>query len=104
MPVAPPRHTTPEQIAARKRRDAERWSTDAVNYDWQWQKLRKRHMQDFPLCEMCKDEGYIRAGEQVDHIVPVKSDPTKRLDPANLRTLCASHHSQRTAKDRWKKK
>lgn len=44
---------------------------------------------------MCQAEGRITAATQVDHI----DGNSRNNDPANLRGLCASHHSSRTAKD-----
>lgn len=35
---------------------------------------------------------------QVDHIRPHKGNHTLRLDPDNLRSLCASCHSRKTAR------
>jgi hypothetical protein len=57
-------------------------------YDSVWAKLRARHLAAHPACVVCG-----RAGEHVDHIVTVRLDPSRRLDPANLQTLCERHHS-----------
>jgi hypothetical protein len=51
-------------------------------------KLRARHLEAHPACVVCG-----RQGEHVDHIVTVRLDPARRLDPANLQTLCMHHHS-----------
>jgi 5-methylcytosine-specific restriction endonuclease McrA len=49
-------------------------------------------------CAMCRRR--IRAGErvEVDHIVEVRVDPSRRLDPLNLRALCGRCHRQRTGR------
>lgn len=35
-------------------------------------------------------------GNEVDHIVPIKVAPDRRLDPTNLQTMCKPHHSAKT--------
>lgn len=42
---------------------------------------------------MCERMGKLIVANVVDHIVPVRVDPTRRLDPSNLQSLCTSHHS-----------
>ena len=45
------------------------------------------------MCAECERRGYVRAGDDVDHMVPVRAAPERRLDPTNLQTLCAQHHN-----------
>lgn len=35
----------------------------------------------------------------MDHVVPVRVAPDRRLDPTNLRTLCAPCHARKTARE-----
>lgn len=58
-------------------------------YDHDWQRLRARHLKDFPSCAV---RGCNRKGEHVDHVLPVKLCPERRLDPLNLQSLCRVHH------------
>jgi hypothetical protein len=74
MPYASPSGNRPD---ARRR-----------GYDSAWARLRAAHLAAHPACVACG-----RAGQHVDHIVTVRQDPARRLDPANLQTLCAMHHS-----------
>lgn len=53
-----------------------------------WRKLRADHLSAHPWCRRCG----ARAVE-VDHIVPRRQDPARRLDPTNLQSLCRSCHS-----------
>ena len=89
-------------------RDTRNYRTDARRrgsarkrgYDTQWDKVRRRHVAQFPLCQDCLDEGRVNASTiDVDHIVPFQglNDP-KRLDPTNLRSLCRMHHNRKTAR------
>jgi 5-methylcytosine-specific restriction protein A len=71
----------------------------ARTYNGSWRKLRKAHLAKQPLCLRCEAEGTLKVAEEVDHIVPVKAAPHRRLDPTNLQSLCKSHHSQKTARE-----
>lgn len=65
---------------------------------WRWQKLRRQHLADHPLCEQCKKRGRVVAATEVHHITPVGSVSDEmgmeRLayDPANLMSLCSQCH------------
>lgn len=63
----------------------------ARGYDRDWQKLRLYHLQQNPLCVFCEDYAVI-----VDHRVPVVIDPSRRLDPSNLRSCCRTCHNRLT--------
>lgn len=62
--------------------------------------LRARHIRKEPLCRECRAHGVNRRGDDVDHIIPHEGDMTLFLDEDNLQTLCRSHHSIKTAKER----
>jgi 5-methylcytosine-specific restriction enzyme A len=53
-----------------------------------WGKLRDAHLQAHPFCVYCD-----RFATCVDHRVPITVDPSRRLDPSNLRSCCDSCHS-----------
>ena len=46
---------------------------------------------------MCMERGIVTPAREVDHIIPIVERPDLRLDPSNLRPLCTSCHSARTA-------
>lgn len=75
--------------------DRERGSAAARGYDAQWRKVRLAVLADEPLCRMCAEAGSVTAARDVDH---VDGDATNN-DRANLRPLCHSCHSRRTARD-----
>jgi 5-methylcytosine-specific restriction endonuclease McrA len=58
----------------------------------EWQKLRRFMLQMNPNCQKCG--GY---SNTVDHIIDIAVDPSKRLDPNNLRCFCTSCHNRRTS-------
>ncbi len=58
-----------------------------------WRSLRKRHLAGEALCVMCKAEGVLTVATVVDHITPHKGDLALFWNPANLQSLCQSHHS-----------
>lgn len=70
-------------------------------YGNKWRKVRKRYVEEHPLCEMCEQQGKITPAEEVHHIVPISQGGTH--DQENLMSLCKSCHSGVTANDggRW---
>lgn len=53
-----------------------------------WPKVRAKHLKDFPAC--CVSG--LKSDLDVHHIVPFHVDPSKELDPANLRTISRPYH------------
>jgi 5-methylcytosine-specific restriction protein A len=62
--------------------------------------LRPQQLAKEPFCEQCEREGrrYVPATE-VDHIRVPHGDPALQRDPANLQSMCASCHGQKTRAD-----
>jgi 5-methylcytosine-specific restriction protein A len=102
MPTLPPRFNS-ECLATKAKSqycyDKNRGSASKRGYDRAWQKVRVQHLQMEPLCRFCKAQGLVKAAQVVDHIQTVRDRPDLRLDHANLRSLCESHHNARTASD-----
>lgn len=89
-----------------KQKNAARGSWRQRGYSSRWDGpggIRQRHLQEHPLCVACGAEGRVVAATVVDHIVAWQKGATEaereRLfaDPANLQSLCASHHGKKTA-------
>ncbi len=74
-------------------------SRSTKSYDRNWQRLRKMHLNGSPLCVHCEAEGRVTIAQHVDHITPIAIDPSRRLDPSNLQSLCISHHSAKTRRE-----
>lgn len=75
--------------AERKARfDKTRPSSTARGLGADWRKLRAAHLKRHPWCRLCGAEA-----SDVDHIVPRRIAPERRLDPTNLQSLCKSCHS-----------
>lgn len=85
-----------------KRREQEsRGSSTARGYDWKWRTQALAFLAEFPLCGMrpggklpvmsvCRTEGLVTAGKQVDHVVPHRGDQMLFWDrEGNWQTLCA---------------
>lgn len=95
--AAPSMYRAPGQRTKRERnRDADRSRGTAAErgYDATWSRLRNMHLNNHPYCARCEAEG--RPGQEadmVDHIVPIAVDPSGRLDPDNLQSLCWHHHN-----------
>lgn len=61
-------------------------------YDRNWQKVREIRLKVEPLCRFCQKMGKITEATTVDHIIPVRKDPSLRLDLENTQSLCESCH------------
>lgn len=58
-----------------------------------WQKHRAHHLALNPLCVMCAKEGRTKAANVADHTRRHRGDEVLFWDPANLQSLCYSHHN-----------
>jgi 5-methylcytosine-specific restriction protein A len=77
-----------------KSRDQARGSRSARGYDHRWYAvIRPAQLLREPLCRFCLPR--VTVATDVDHI----DGNSRNNDPANLRSLCKSCHSRRTAKD-----
>ena len=63
-----------------------------------WKQLRLEYLRAHPLCEDCKQEGFVCAAVDVHHVVPCESAKSFGemvqlcYDPNNLRALCIPCH------------
>ena len=64
--------------------------------------LRPTQLLQQPFCEECAKQGKRVRATDVDHRVDHKGDMRIFTDRGNLRSLCHSCHSRKTAKDLWK--
>ena len=67
-----------------------------------WKKIRDRYIKKNPLCEICKEKGLSEVADEVDHIVRIKVNWSKRFNSKNLQSLCHKCHMKKSAKDREK--
>lgn len=67
-------------------------------YGTAWDKLRLRILaRDRHLCQPCKRKGRIKAGNEVDHIVPKAKGGTD--DEGNLQVTCRDCHRDKTIRE-----
>lgn len=60
----------------------------------EWLALREAVLaRDHGLCQRCLQEGRITPADTVHHIVELREDWSRRLDPANLVSLCTACHN-----------
>ena len=83
----------------------ERPNATIRGYDSAWFRVAESHRKMYPACEECGRHPPVKANGNagrhiVDHIVPVRVEPMRRLDPANCRTLCRSCHGLKTEADK----
>jgi 5-methylcytosine-specific restriction protein A len=82
---------------SRREREAGRASASARGYDTEWRKTRATFLAKHRICE--DPGGCIEPATDVDHIDGLGPKGPRGHDPSNLRALCHSHHSKRTARD-----
>ena len=63
------------------------------------QKSREIRERALYLCEVCKDQGSVNAGDDIEihHITKLRDDPNGLLDNFNLIALCIPHHKSADA-------
>lgn len=67
-----------------------------------WKKLRNKYIKQNPLCEHCQEKDKVTAATEVDHIIPIEVDWSRRLEWNNLQSLCHRCHMQKTQEDKKK--
>ena len=93
----------------RPKRTSDR-SEEAKGWHWfygtpEWKDdLRPEQLLREPFCEECAKLGRRVRASDVDHRVDHKGDWLVFIDRTNLRSLCHSCHSRKTAKDLWQKR
>jgi 5-methylcytosine-specific restriction protein A len=70
---------------------AEQWQK--LYWTARWKRLRSRQLSAKPLCTMCQAAGKLTPATVADHIKDHKGDVALFFDPANLQSLCATHHN-----------
>lgn len=70
-----------------------RGSARERGYDVEWEKLARRWLRENPLCAECDRRGKVEPAVAVDHMVPLKDCPDRRLDVTNLQSLCSPCHN-----------
>lgn len=63
-------------------------------YNRVWENLSRVFLANHPFCAT---PGCRKASVAVDHIVPIKVAPYRRLDPGNFQALCHGCHNRITA-------
>ncbi len=79
--------------------DGMRPSAAKRGYDRRWQRTRSLKLAQHPFCEDCETIGIVRAAEEVDHIDGKGPLGERGHDLTNLRALCKSCHSKKTARE-----
>jgi 5-methylcytosine-specific restriction protein A len=59
--------------------------------------IRKRLLDNQPLCAMCSKKDIIKPATEVDHIIPLFKSGTDDMD--NLQALCSDCHKIKTLHD-----
>lgn len=83
----------PRRKEYRQQEDAQRGTPTERGYDARWQRVREIKIARNPVCEECAAQGVTTVADDVHHIVPIRVDPSRRLDISNLRSLCRRHHA-----------
>jgi len=62
---------------------------------FKWRQTRAQYLAAHPLCIICLAIGMKTPAVDLDHIRPIRRGGSP-YDPANLQSLCKTHHSQKT--------
>lgn len=57
-----------------------------------WKQLRRWHLAQFALCELCLQRGHVTPASVVHHIDPHRGDEAKFYDRSNLQSVCKTCH------------
>jgi 5-methylcytosine-specific restriction endonuclease McrA len=63
-------------------------SASERGYDADWKHLRNSYIKAYPDCRRCGERATV-----VDHVQSIREAPERRLDPANLMSLCTRCHN-----------
>ena len=77
----------------RHQQEAGRPSASRRGYDGDWRRRRAEYLEENPYCVVCQDEA-----TEVDHIVPLSAGGEDH--PSNWQSLCKTHHSVKTGRER----
>lgn len=61
-------------------------SNTTWDYGRQWQRLRRLHLAEYPICVHCFDKGIVEAASEVHHIAPLSKGGNNAA--GNLQSLC----------------
>lgn len=68
---------------------------NAFYHSQAWKDVRRQVLdRDHYRCQVCKRAGRLTVADTVHHIVPVRVDWSKRLDPSNLEAICRECHNK----------
>ena len=70
------------------RADTKRPSARKRGYDAEWQRARADYLAAYPSCQRCGHPATL-----VDHVIPIRQAPERRLDRTNFMALCTPCHS-----------
>ncbi|PZU87188.1 MAG: HNH endonuclease [Shinella sp.] len=84
--------------ARNRRHDAVRSSASSRGYDAEWRAASHAYLLQHPYCAECARRGRATAATLVDHVIPVRLAPHRRMDRTNWQSLCTPCHSS------WKQK
>lgn len=87
------KYCLPHKEAAERQYDQERGHAHKRGYDKVWARLRQKQLAEFPLCHECQKLGRTTAATMVHHVVPIR-EGGRRLDQANLESLCRPCHER----------
>lgn len=109
--VRPPERYCPAHrwTEAQRERERQRWYDEHQRderarrfyHSPEWRALRAWVLaRDAYLCQRCLRQQRITRATTVHHIVPIRVDWSRRLDPANCQSVCARCHGEAEAEAR----
>jgi 5-methylcytosine-specific restriction protein A len=99
MPTAPRRHN--QDKLDERRRERDRLRSSQV-YDSEWRKTSRQFLRENPFCALCRAKNLLVQATVTDHVEPLWSNPSRRLDPTNFQALCRPCNGRKIATDKKK--
>lgn len=103
MPSRAKQYRPAHAAAKRAARTDARPSRHARGYTSRWYKVAKAYLNANPLCVLCQTKGRATEATCVDHVDGLGPLGPRGFDEDNFRSLCASCHNSRSARDRHAK-
>lgn len=99
MPTIPRNSPKRPWHVERKPHEGRKEKNEAIYNSRRWRALRQLHLQEQPLCVVCRVENQVEPATVVDHIRPINRGG-RPWDRENLQSLCNRHHNQKSGRER----
>jgi 5-methylcytosine-specific restriction enzyme A len=87
-------HCDQHRLTRERVRSQARATRTARGYDNRWGRYSARRLEYYPFCVHCG-----RLADVTDHILPIRTHPHLRMDPANHQSLCLACNARKAIRE-----